>query len=415
MFLDIWKFMRGYVIISVTGFSPERFINLCANKGIYIWNLEKNRNEFRLCISAKGFKLIRPLVKKTKCRIKIVKKVGLPFKFLIFRSRRIFVFGTLISCLIVFLLTLFIWKIEIVGNSKITDEQLNKYLSNESYYVGMWKRNVDATSLEKKILKSYEQINWVTIEVKGTKLVIYLEEGTKTVDIEDEDQPADIISDKNGIVVSIVTRKGTPQVVKGDVVYEGDLLVSGTLEIKELEQLKAVEFTHSDADIFLKTVYDYSDEVELRYFTKLYTENTKKDYAVQFFGKKINLFKPSIKYVHYDKINTTDELSLFENFYLPVSISTITYKEYELIEKSYTIEEATNLIKNHLNRTIKGLEEDKRQIIENNIKITELDDKIVAKGQIILIEKVGVKNYFDEEERRHEYDEYFREDDANTP
>ncbi|GKX30095.1 sporulation protein YqfD [Vallitalea longa] len=415
MLLEIWKYIRGYVIINVSGFSPERFINLCANRGIYIWNIKSVNNGFNLCISAKGFKLIRPLVKKTGCKVRITKKIGLPFRFLIFRKRKIFLFGMIICMAIVFLLSLFIWKIDIEGNSMYTDEHLIRFLNSQSHFVGMWKKDVKCSELEKILLKNYNYINWVTCEMSGTKLHIQIEEGKNNIEIEDISKPCDILSSKKGVVVSIVTRTGTPAVVKGDVVEEGDVLVSGTLEIKELEEIRAIEFTHADADIYLKTIYNYHDQVNFKYVNKLYTNNKKKDNAIKIDDFKINLIKPRIRYRNYDKITTSEEICLFDNFYLPISIDKTSYEEYKIIEETYTNEEALKIINENITRYLQKLEDSNKQIVSKEININDTKDEIIADGIIVVVEKIGEMKYFDENERRQEYEEYFREDDTNTP
>ncbi len=188
--------MRGYVIINVSGFSPERFINLCANKGIYVWNVTHANNGFNLCMSSKGFMTIRPLVKKTGCKVRITKKIGLPFQFLIFRKRRIFLLGIIICMAIVFFLSLFIWKIDFEGNTMYTDIQLTRFLKEQTHYVGMWKKDVSCSELEKMLLKEYGYMNWVTCEMKGTRLVVRIEEGRFNIPIEDLGKPCDIVADK---------------------------------------------------------------------------------------------------------------------------------------------------------------------------------------------------------------------------
>lgn len=47
------KRLQGYVKIRVWGFAPQRFINLCSNKGILLWNIEKQKM-FIPCASACG-------------------------------------------------------------------------------------------------------------------------------------------------------------------------------------------------------------------------------------------------------------------------------------------------------------------------------------------------------------------------
>ena len=38
--LSIFRFLRGYVRVYLWGFSPERFMNLCNNHGIELWDVE---------------------------------------------------------------------------------------------------------------------------------------------------------------------------------------------------------------------------------------------------------------------------------------------------------------------------------------------------------------------------------------
>ena len=38
MLLSVIKYFRGYVHVKLTGYAPERFLNLCGNRNILIWN-----------------------------------------------------------------------------------------------------------------------------------------------------------------------------------------------------------------------------------------------------------------------------------------------------------------------------------------------------------------------------------------
>lgn len=414
MLISIWKYIHGYVIVKIYGYSPERFMNLCANRNIYIWNIKRRHDCYIFSISRKGFIALRPIARKTHCKVKIVKRVGLPFKFNIFRKRKLFLIGVILSIAVLITLSLFVWKIEIVGNYKYTNEEFIKYLSENDIKLGILKNKIDCKELDDKILSDLENIQWASCEIKGTKLIIHIKEGLNPVEISKDDLPCDIIANKQGIVTNIVTRKGTPMVKKGDVISEGDVLVSGTLEIKELDQLKAVEFTTSDADITIKTNYDYKDEIELKYLEKKYHEKTKKDNKIELLGLKINLFRTKIKSNNYDKIETYKQLSLTKDFYLPIAISTTTYKKYDMLEKEYTHDEAVDILKKNLANYELSLGEKNIQVLKDDVEYKKVGDKVIAQGRITVIEKIGEKLYFKEEMRRIDYDEYFREDDENT-
>ena len=416
MILSFWKYIHGYVIIKIYGYAPERFMNLCANRNIYLWNIGKVSDGYIFSISVKGFFMLRPIAKKTRCKVKIMKKVGLPFRFFFFRARKFFLIGFFLSVSIVIFLSFFVWKIEIDGNSEYTSVEIIDYLERNQIQIGVFKPNIDCSLIDDQLLLHFDNMIWVSSELKGTNLIIHIREGVKGEKMEILTEPSDMIATKAGTIVSIITRTGTPLVKQGDQVEKGDVLVSGTLEIKELDQLKAVEFTASDADIYLKTTYPYKNELSIDYIEKVYIEKkTKKDYALNILDYKINLFKPSIKDGLYDKISTSVQLELINNFYLPVEFDTTTYKGFYEIEKQYTKEEGKKKLELALNRYLQLLEENNIQIIKNGVKFKTDGQKYIAEGDLIVIEKTGDREPFNEMMRRQEYNEFFTEEDGDTP
>ena len=76
----LFSYIMGYLSVTIQGYYIERFINLCRNNKIAIWHLKRNKEiqlDFRVGIH--DFKLLREIAKKTKCKIKITSKRGLPF------------------------------------------------------------------------------------------------------------------------------------------------------------------------------------------------------------------------------------------------------------------------------------------------------------------------------------------------
>ncbi len=88
MLIRIIRYIKGYVLIRVSGYSPERFMNLCSNHDILIWGLRacpatRDRDEeYWMYMSISGVKRLRPIVKKTKTKIVIEERHGLPFFYI---------------------------------------------------------------------------------------------------------------------------------------------------------------------------------------------------------------------------------------------------------------------------------------------------------------------------------------------
>lgn len=73
------KFARGTVQVEITGPIPEKLINLCMTHGIDLWGIGKRHEKIGASMYLADFFRIRPLVRKSQCRIRAVHFAGLPF------------------------------------------------------------------------------------------------------------------------------------------------------------------------------------------------------------------------------------------------------------------------------------------------------------------------------------------------
>ena len=125
--------------IRLTGYAPERFLNLCSNHGILIWNMEYVEDQYEFCISLKGLRSLRPILRKTRTRFVILERVGLPFLLSRYQKRKLFFAGILLCCAMIYGMSLFVWKIEVNGNLHETDSSILKFLEGKQVYHGVLK------------------------------------------------------------------------------------------------------------------------------------------------------------------------------------------------------------------------------------------------------------------------------------
>ena len=76
MFWWLWNYLRGYVIIKVTGFSAERFINLAVLRGIAVWDIKNVSSARIMKVGMKNFHLCEECARRCGCRIEIIKTCG---------------------------------------------------------------------------------------------------------------------------------------------------------------------------------------------------------------------------------------------------------------------------------------------------------------------------------------------------
>ncbi len=393
MFLSFAKYMSGYLRVQVTGYAPERFLNLCSNHNILIWELSRIEDGYEFCISIQGFKELKPFLKKTHTKVKIKKRFGFPFQAFRYRKRKLFFCGILLFFGFLFQLSRFIWNIEIIGNTSVTDSALITYLTEQGCGFGVKKSDIDCTGLEEQIRLDYSNIIWTSAQISGTKLTIWIKENLVTnepKEAEQKDTPQDIVADKDAVIQQIITRNGVPQVEAGTEVKKGELLVSGRIDIvDDAGTVVNHQYTVSDADIYGYTSYSYSDKFSMTYQKKTETGNSAKRYGIGLAGRKLNIpwFKPD--YLQSDKSTEYRQLNLCSDFYLPVILYIDTYTEYEIQTLKYTKEEAKKVANDRLNAYLKKFNEKNIQILEKDVIIDMNEKYCSVTGEIQTCEKIG--------------------------
>ncbi|MBQ4039562.1 MAG: sporulation protein YqfD, partial [Oscillospiraceae bacterium] len=74
MLFKILHFLRGYVRLKAHGGFPERFLNLCTNRGIPLWEVESRDGIMFANTTPDGYRKIRAPAKKSGMKVRISKK-----------------------------------------------------------------------------------------------------------------------------------------------------------------------------------------------------------------------------------------------------------------------------------------------------------------------------------------------------
>lgn len=322
MFLKVLlNYLFGYVNITIEGFFVERFINNCINRKIFLWGIKrKNTTLITANISIREFKQIRTIAKKTNCKVNINAKKGFPIILNRYRKRKI-LFVLLIPILLCVLISsLYIWNIEIVGLNNIKQKELILQLKEEGIDIGKKKSNIDTKSVISNIRLRRNDISWMSVDLKGTNVIITIVEAEEKPDMLDENKYCNIIADKSGIITKITADRGTAIVKVGDIIEKGDVLIGGYMEGK----YTGIRYVHAKGDVRARIWY--TKKIESGFTREIIEEtgNKKNIYSINFNNFKINLYKSLPNFENYDTINETNKIKLFNNFYLPIMIEKTT-------------------------------------------------------------------------------------------
>lgn len=387
------RLRRGYVRIHICGGAYERFLNLCANNGVALWDLCPAPKGYEANLYAADFFKLSPFSKKCRTRVRIKRKYGLPFYVNRHRKRKAFALGIVFCGFFIFLLSQFIWNISIEGNLSISRQTLMEYLSEDQITYGTRKSHIDCKQLAADIRNRFPDIIWVSVKMEGTGLYLNVQENTDLNLYEKRSYEAsDLVADADGTVESIITRSGTPLVSKGDTVKKGDILVSGEMEITDdAGEVASRVYTAADADIYVKTDIQYNDILQMNYRAAEYTGRKRYGGYVKIGGKYLGIDGGTGSFETSDIFCTEKQAHILKDFYLPFSAGYIVAKEYRYLTKTYRPSEAQKIAEERLQKFLSENEEKGVQIFQNNVKINISAAICRTSGTLTVIKKAGAR------------------------
>ena len=331
------SWLQGYLVIHVTGEAPERFVNMAASRGIYLWDVERVRNgAVMLKVHLKAVKPLRHIARRTRCRFRIRQRLGLPFYFAALRRRKALALGALLFLTALYFLSSFIWFVEVKGNHKLDSSQVLQAAGQAGLRRGTFKWNIDPAAVENKIVEQLPLVSWSGVYIKGTKVTIEVAE--RIVPAEENNRPAHIVAKKMGVIKEVLVINGRQAVKEGDTVSKGQVLISGEIlpveEPVEIESDKKAEpskppvFVHAKGIARARVWYDGYSEVSLVETGKRPTGREETRVSIKFKGKEIILSgSPNEPFEQYETKTFISRTPQWRNLTLPVELITVKYFE----------------------------------------------------------------------------------------
>ena len=396
MFEYILKKYKGYIKVEVSGANIERFLNLLHTRGIYIWDICYGAKNVEFCMNIKDFYKLKDILKKTKNKIGILERCGLPFFLFAYRKKKMFALGMITGWIIVYIMSNYIWNISFEGNVRHTDDELMKFMESINITEGIKKDLLNPEDIEKAIRNQYFDITWSSVEIDGTMLRIHMRENISQMDESNDNQNineyGDIVSSKEAVITSIITRTGVPKVKVGDIVKAGDKLIEGKYAILA-DDLTVIDekYVLAEGDIIGKVTYHINEIIGREYTKKEYTGNRKEINIIKYDNNVWELDFPwnNDEYEFYDTVEYYKENIVGDSFYIPIESGHRQLREYRLKNEKYTDSQLEMLAQKKIMYILKKIEENTIQIIENNVKIEVGVNGCTIYGDIIVLEDIG--------------------------
>lgn len=391
MFLiKIFHFLKGYVILEVVGQNKEEFLILMVKNGIKILDSRALDDKIKIKIYAKDFLKLRAL--HPQCKIHIEKKQGLCFNLK--HTRKTFILGFIILSVFMVLSSQFVWDISYEGVENTDIKKLQEATRMAGLYRGMPKAKIKSGyEMKDIILNNTDDIAWVWVYEKGTRIIVKVRENIIPPQVFDPDVPCDIVASRSGIIKSITTIRGNCVVNENQMVAPGDTLISGTYEFIVGDGYQV----HSSGSIRAETEHTRSGIYKQNYCYKKYTGRKRHKAKIKLFGLDIPLyFKEDVSFQEYDEDKTDYDLKFKDN-YLGLGISVKTAKEYIEEKEPISFESTVDFAEKELEKEISKELLFGAELIEKNVETERIDqDSVKVTVTMRFIEEIGTEKRIDE-------------------
>ena len=388
------KIFGIYVIKSEKKYA-ERIINTIIKKKLLCFDPIIEEEFFFVKCTFFAMSSLSAALKEAKVDFELVDATGIPFVINRYKSRKGLFFGTILGIIVICLSINFIWDIEFV-NSEFSPTLLEK-VENSGISRGSFIPFLNILESENRFLLENDEYSFVAFNVKGTVVYVELKKRSGIYpndDIDNEIEYSNIISNDNGIVVKVEAYGGFPIVSKGQIVLEGQILISGAYN----RLYGGVGFTRSRGKVFAECSRVIEFDVPLEKNVKKQTGKKEKRYILKIFGLDIPLyFDNSLPF----EISYVDEkykrVELFGFIRLPFDIHETIYFE-ETVEKNViALDEAKKTaIKEFENRCnviigSDGITKEKSYSFEYNKNTNSL--KLI--GELVYIKNIAIEKPFE--------------------
>ncbi len=384
----LFRLLLGYVRIEVEGYYVERFINICTNNKILIWNLKREKGvKLYLNIGINDFKNLSEVARKTNCKVRILKKRGIPFLLNRYKKRKIFAIFLIIMLCAIYISSKYVWNVEILVKDNLNIENISEDLESAGITKGILKSKIDTDKVINELRLKRDDIAWVGIDLKGTNIKVNIVKADNSPDIINNSDYCNIIATKAGIITKITAQNGTALVKVGDTIQKGDILIAGYMEGKYTD----TRYVHSLGEVQAKVWYEKTKEVKLK--EEIHKETGKKEnkYEIGFNNWKIKLYGKLSKFELYETSIEENNIKIFKDFYLPISIKKLTNKEQVLENKELSLKEATDIGVGELSKQIESEIVNKESIIGKKVKTVEKENSVIVTVTYEAMESIGEK------------------------
>ncbi|MEG1315989.1 MAG: sporulation protein YqfD [Oscillospiraceae bacterium] len=337
----------GYALIRAVGAEPTRLLDACIDAELDFWGAYPE-DDFSIVLGAKlkDAEKILALADKCSCELEIFERHSAALLAKRLKNRFVLWIFPLALAVMLISASLFIWRIEVVGNETVSETEILNALSDSGVYIGSYWPSFSSDSIRSRVLVEIPKLKWISVSTFGSRAHVEARERIKIPKLIDEHKGVKIIAEHSGIIEEINVLRGFGKFEKGQTVAKGDTLIDGAVP----STFRETRILHALGEVRAKTWYELCAILPMEYEKKEYTGDTKRRLALIVGDNRINFYRNSgILDSKCDNIISEHTFGVKGLFELPITFVCERSEAFELLPISRTEAEAKEILEARLN------------------------------------------------------------------
>lgn len=381
---EVVNLLRGSAALEVTGQFPERFLNLCAQRGVAFWDVEQpDEHTLRLTVAWTDRGGLDELAARAGCVICQGERKGLPPFLLRFRKRYALLVGLALALAAVSVLSRFVLVIDVEGNARVPSATIHAALDRAGLRPGCYGPSLAAREIANTALLELPELSWMTVNLHGIRAEVLVRERVEPPEFDpQDDQRGDIVARAPGIVTALEVYAGDAAVDKGATVLPGDVLIRGSVELQPppySEDAPLYVPVRAMGQVEGRTWRTLQASIPLTAQVKVATGEEESRWSASFFSRRVNFYQNSgIPFTRYDKITKTWVLKLPGDLTLPFTLRREVCRAYDTVPAAVEPQAAQTMLEQQLTRRLAELLDGRGEVVSQSFSASEADGALTV-------------------------------------
>lgn len=261
------KFFDGRAEIYADAENKDALLSFFVSSGISVeTRSEREKGGIYAEISPGLLKKIAPALDKLNIMVYIINIYGFKRLCSKYGTRYGLMLGAAAFAVLLWLSTLFVWRVDVIGNDALSKEELRAELSELGVSVGVELSDIERSAVADTLLKQHPELSWAALNFKGTTVTLTVKETAKVPESTEQAPCRVLVAAESGVVKSVLAYEGHAAVKPGAVVNKGDVLITGFISDSAdgIPQLRLTDARGSVKAEVVRTVEAYAPFTEER-------------------------------------------------------------------------------------------------------------------------------------------------------